>query len=153
MAFNSLICTYLDFHFDSQNSEFVVLTYFPKSPRGLFCELTLRLREIPNGYQPLWSPKIIISKPFLDPRSFLGTFTKPRTFLESEEKPICLWGRGTDYSWKSLYNVPLLWSGHWIEYLPLYFYVFKIFQVQFINATSSLHVNVIKILIIYCYYN
>lgn len=70
MAFNSLICTYLDFHFDSQNSEFVVLTYFPKSPRGLFCELTIV--ESQNNYLKTFSGPQILSGNFYKASNLSG---------------------------------------------------------------------------------
>lgn len=74
MAFDNQICAYLDF--DGRNNAFIVLIYFPKSPRRLCCELTLDFKS------PLTLPTIVNSQ-YKYPRTFPG----PQILSENFHKP------------------------------------------------------------------
>lgn len=81
MAFDNQICAYLDFDFDGQNNAFIVLIYFPKSPRCLCCELTLDFRS-------LLTLPIIVNPQYKYPRTFPG----PQILSENFHKPWTLSG-------------------------------------------------------------
>ena len=51
-----MLYAYLDFYFKSQKSTNFLSVYFPKSPSGLCCKLTLMFGVFPNNCYLLLTP-------------------------------------------------------------------------------------------------